>query len=194
MTTRQVDRWRMVGAGSVLLVALVACGGGGKGDAAGVPTASAGDTTAGATATSAEDDGFAWAACMREHGIPYSDPDPLAGKPILELPEGNPGGDKVEPADGGIDDAAIAEAEEACREYAVAYDTAPDPGLQAEREELLLEWTQCMRDHGVEIDDENTDPAGRDPNAAPSADAPAPQVYEAAEEACRAIAERGADG
>ena len=86
---------------------------------------------------------LAFAACMRDNGVEMPDPQfGLDGKANM----GTLFGELDE------DDAAVQAATEACDAY-LPSSLADDPVLQAERQDALLEFAQCMRDNGVEMDD-----------------------------------------
>jgi hypothetical protein len=86
---------------------------------------------------------LAFAACMRDNGVDMPDPRfGLDGKANM--------GTLL--ADLDEDDAAVQAATEACDAY-LPSSLGDDPVLQAERQDTLLEFAQCMRDNGVEMDD-----------------------------------------
>ena len=90
-----------------------------------------------------EDALLAFAACMRDNGVDMPDPQfGLDGKANM----GTLFGELDE------DDAAVQAATEACDAY-LPSSLADDPVLQAERQDALLVFAQCMRDNGVEMDD-----------------------------------------
>jgi hypothetical protein len=90
-----------------------------------------------------EDALLAFAACMRDNGVDMPDPQfGLDGKANMGTLF----------ADLDEDDAAVQAATEACDAY-LPSSLADDPVLQAERQDALLEFAQCMRDNGVEMDD-----------------------------------------
>jgi hypothetical protein len=88
-----------------------------------------------------------YAECMREHGIDMPDPQ------ISE--EG--GGVLIQQEDSGIDPNSeeFQEAEKACEHFLedARGDIEVDPEQQAEMQDQLLEFAQCMRDHGIDMPD-----------------------------------------
>ncbi|MFC7620195.1 hypothetical protein [Microlunatus sp. GCM10028923] len=124
----------------------------GTGDAGGIPSAgpvssAPGPSSPGAPESSAPGskepgsgtsapptpDAYAYAACMREHGIDMADPDPKTGLPTV--------GDSVDP-----ESAAFKEAHEACG------DLLPG-GIRGQGDDTeldaYLEFAQCMRKNGM---------------------------------------------
>jgi hypothetical protein len=86
---------------------------------------------------------LAFAACMRENGVDMPDPQfGLDGKANM----GTLFADLAE------DDEKVQAATAAC-DALLPSSLADDPVLQAERQDALLVFAQCMRDNGVEMDD-----------------------------------------
>jgi len=86
---------------------------------------------------------LAFAACMRENGVDMPDPEfGLDGKANM----GTLFGDLDQ------DDAKVQAATAAC-DSLLPSSLADDPVLQAERQEVLIEFAACMRDNGVQMDD-----------------------------------------
>jgi hypothetical protein len=95
--------------------------------------------------TDPEEAMLAYTECMRDHGIEMEDPRPAGG-------EG--GGAIVAQAPEGDDEefqAAQAECERLLDEVVSAFE--PDPEQEAELREQLLEYAQCMREHGIDMPD-----------------------------------------
>ena len=95
-----------------------------------------------------------YAQCMRDHGIDMPDPqfsaDGTGGR--LTIQQEPTGSDVPGPQPG---DAVFDEAESACRplmEAALA-DVTVDPERQAEMREQMLDYAECMREHGVDVPD-----------------------------------------
>jgi hypothetical protein len=73
--------------------------------------------------------------CMREHGVPMTDPE-VDGSDVREgRKDKGAAGDKLFPA------------EDACKRYRPAQETGPMMDL---KKELALKFSRCMRAHGVE--------------------------------------------
>jgi hypothetical protein len=149
MTTRPL---RTVAAALLLAVA-GACGGGTS--EAGDDVASLDDAGASVTTTDSstpdaadapadpEEAMLAFAECMREHGVDMPDP------------QTDGGGGGVIDITGDADDATFQDAQEACEplmENAMG-DIEIDPEQQAEMEEQMLAFAECMREHGVDMPD-----------------------------------------
>ncbi|WP_158840208.1 hypothetical protein [Saccharothrix deserti] len=150
-------RCRIVPAALALALSLAACGTGGAEVAA--PSSSA--------ETSQEDRSREFARCMRDNGVDVPDPDPAGGK------WGGLG--KVDRTDPDVEKAI-----EACREF------MPGGGdlskLDPEMMDRLREFTQCLRDNGVEVSD--PDPNGGKLSGLGQVDRDSP-AFQAAMKACQ---------
>ena len=147
-----MSRWRILIVAIAIPVLLAACGGS-DGDGVATLGSGSGDQAAGASPSADPEEALVeWAECMREHGVDVPDPE-INEDGGIEIGIGAPGGggavrDAVEPE----------EFEEANRE---CQDLLPeggpggeiDPEQEAEMRDRLLEWAQCMRDHGIDIAD-----------------------------------------
>lgn len=158
----------------VAIVALLAaCGGSSGGAGDGVASLGSGpSTTAGDTSTATgegaldpADAALQYAQCMREHGVDMPDPqinaDGSGGGVIAVNSEGDGTGDgdvHFGTSDGAgidVDGEVFQEAQEACQpimDQAVG-SVDVDPEREAEMREQMLEYAQCMRDHGVDFPD-----------------------------------------
>jgi hypothetical protein len=159
-----------VNAAAIVLAAglLAACGGTGGADS---PEVARLDDPATTTGTS-DDEGsnkpeasqadreqalLDYAECMRDHGIDMPDP---------EISSDGSGGILVQ-QDGGSgmnpDSDKFQQADQACQ--SILEDTMAEPEVDPEQEaqmrEQLLEFAQCMRDHGVDMEDPVFDENGR---------------------------------
>jgi len=191
-----------------LLVAgtLAACGGGGGGgddqvatlgdesDAADDETADDGDGEM--TDAEREDAMLEFTECMRDQGIDMPDPqfDGNGGGGVV-IARGGPdgeGGDRPSKAEGEAFEAANAECEE------ILEDTFGDrpqlsPEEQAKRQDEMLAFTECMREHGIDMPDPQFDEDGGfsvsagGPNDEGGATGPDPSDpdFEEAQEACQ---------
>jgi hypothetical protein len=139
---------------------------GGKGSATAHPTAS----------VDPEEQGREFAQCMRDHGVDMADPDTDGGGP------GSGGGGLHIAVTGGPDgklDAAMA----ACRDK-LPNGGAP-PSLSPEQEEQLRQFTQCMRDHGVDMPDPDPTSGGvRISGSGAPGNRPDDPTFKAAQDAC----------
>jgi hypothetical protein len=150
-------------------------------------------TEDGSTATPApsvdpEDAVFAFTDCMREHGIDVPDPQTVGG---------GGGGGRVFTADPSnrpdIDPQSdeFQAAMEACRQYLQGFagDDGQGPDLTVEQEQALLDFTECMREQGIDMPDPGTGGffVGPGPDASEGERPIDPQSdeFQAAMEACR---------
>ena len=104
-------------------------------------------TTAKTSAADPEDAMVDFARCMREHGVDVPDPqtsgDGEAGGVMIEV------GDDIDPEE-------MEAANEACQplmEDVVGNFEPPDPEELERMQEQMLEFAQCMREHGVDFPD-----------------------------------------
>lgn len=108
-----------------------------------IPTAtgggSAGTSPSPTASLDADEQGRAFAQCMRENGIDMDDPDGKGGGGMQSLRGTNIDRDKLN------------------RALAACRSKAPNGGqgqlLDPEQTEKLRQWAQCMRDHGVDVPD-----------------------------------------
>ena len=101
------------------------------------------------TSLDPEDAALEFARCMREHGIDLPDPQ------VAEGPGGQGGGVMIQ-IDGEFDDEKMQEAQEACQpimESAIGSFEEPDPEEVERMQEQMIEFAQCMREHGVDFPD-----------------------------------------
>jgi hypothetical protein len=140
----------------------------------------AGSSPAPTASVDPEDAMLAFARCMREHGVDM--PDPAAGgggglRGTIKVG----GGDGIDPKD-------FQAANEACREHLSGVLGGEGPaGLSPEDQDRLLEFAECMRDHGIDMPDPQFDGGGGafsigGPDADIDFDSP---EFQAAQEACR---------
>jgi len=182
-------------AASFLLVAvLAACSAAGaapSGVASLESQAPAADASASPTASIDPDDApFAFAKCMREHGIDMPDP------------ETQPGGGFSQRIDGrNIDPEKMQAAQEACQDILTNAGNFRGE-LDPEQLDKLVEFAQCMREHGIDMPDPTTNGKGgimfRSNGSASGGDDtpgkafsdgidPESEEFQAAQEACGSI-------
>jgi hypothetical protein len=156
-------------AAAVMIGSLAACGGGGDGGN-GAEVASIDETTPDATTdtttdgttpeapTDPEEASLAFVECMRDHGVDM--PDPETAKSSTG---GARAGGAVIAVNGDPNDPTFKKAQEACEPIManVRGELEDDPERQAEMKEQLLEFAQCMRDHGIDMPDPQFDSEGR---------------------------------
>jgi hypothetical protein len=135
-----------------------------------------------ATEADRQEAALEWARCMREHGIDVPDPEFENGGVAIRVGGGpgfNPDSEKFR------------EAQEAC---GTPFGRDDPPALSEEErrefQDAMLEFAQCMREHGVDMPDPEFGEGGRGvfrmgpgKNAAP-ADT---EAFEEAQEACQPI-------
>lgn len=161
-------RWT-VGLVAIAMIG-VACGGGGGGGR---------DETGGAMAADKQQEQLlSFAQCMREHGVDM--PDPEIDDDGLVMIGSGPDGADVSRED-------MEEAQQACQDLMPAMEE-PTEKERAEMEDALLEFAECMRDHGIDMPDPSeggfigsTD--GDEGDVGPAVDFDDPD-FKAAQEAC----------
>jgi hypothetical protein len=130
-----------------LLLALVACSGGG-GKPGGVASLGDGKATSTTSAGGSQDErqaDLAYARCMRQHGVNMPDPKVEAnGRTEWQLPSGMR-----------KDDPRLKAAQQACRQYRANGGQAQRPSPQQQQE--MVAFARCMRQHGVNIPDPKPD-------------------------------------
>ncbi|MFC5004488.1 hypothetical protein ACFPIJ_42510 [Dactylosporangium cerinum] len=122
---------------AVPLVLMLAVGCGTTNDKTVATADGTGRPNAGASPTpslSARDRQFKYAQCMREHGVPMSDPVFSGDDVNFTLPKG-------------IDQAVQDRAQAACGRYQGGGNGGAPP---AEKTEAMRQYSRCMREHGVE--------------------------------------------
>jgi hypothetical protein len=152
MTLRTRSRAGLGGIALAGTLLVAGCGGGAS--AANPKVASVGEvttTTAPAAESTSGDEGdvqdamLAFAQCMRDHGVDMPDP------------QVNAEGRGVFTAAGAPADAAkMDEAQKACQAYLDKVKSEmppPDPAEQEARKQQMLDFAQCMRDHGIAMPD-----------------------------------------
>jgi hypothetical protein len=99
-----------------------------------------------------EEQAIAFAQCMRDEGLDW--PDPITNSDgSIDLFGGNgPGSGNV--GGGGLD-GAVRGGMEVCRPLVEGASFLPDRagGIDAEAQDAFLEFAQCLRDNGVDVDD-----------------------------------------
>jgi hypothetical protein len=139
-------------AGAVLATTLlVACGGDGDDDTDDVASLGTDDATTETSVASdepskdPEEAMLEFTECMRDHGVDMPDPQ-IAGD----------GGERMITMEGNaMDTENFEEAQEACEPLMAAAvgEIERDPEREAEMREQMLEYAQCMRDHGIDMPD-----------------------------------------
>jgi len=161
-------RIRSIAAVAALAVSSAACGSGGDtvsdtatvGDGAlvvlgdGVPVEQPAQNAATSDLTE-EEQALAFAECMRDEGLDWPDPTTSADGSI-DITGGLGAGAVTGPSSD------FAAAADVCAPLVEGASFLPGAGgIDAETQDLLLDFTQCLRDEGVEVDDFDTDAIGR---------------------------------
>jgi hypothetical protein len=188
MGARRDGRAVLAALGATASILFAACGGPGSPSVAGVAGVAGVGSTAGATGggtgggggttTTIHPGNFAFARCMRSHGVPNW-PDPVTS------------GDKTSffpPPSSGIDEhsPAVKAALKVCEKYIPGSTFTPSQSAQDEAK--LLSYAKCMRAHGVSnFPDPSSRPGGGwGFDFGPQIDQTSP-TYEAATRACKAL-------
>jgi hypothetical protein len=103
------------------------------------------------SAATPQDAALAYARCMRENGIDM--PDPVVstdGEGMVSIDQSGPGGAPVAKDD-------MAKADETCRHFMEAVRPDAGPPLSAEDMDKMLAFAQCMREHGIAMEDPTAD-------------------------------------
>jgi hypothetical protein len=179
--------WKTLALVAALSLALVACGSD-QGD--GVATLQGGDgasSSASASPSVDPEDALAdFAQCMRDNGI-EDFPDPTIDENGgITIGVGG-GGDAGPPSE--EDRQKIADAMDACQELLPRGDGPGQisPEDQAAFQDAMVEYAQCMRDHGIDIPDPDFSGGGGFIQQIGDGIDPEDPDFQAADEACRPI-------
>ncbi len=108
--------------------------------------------TGNATDQTDEELALEFAQCMRDEGVDFPDPTINADGSVEFF--GGQGGAGAQAAGIDPDDPAVTDAFETCGEILEGASFLPGAGIdQSELEDTLLEFTQCLRDLGFDVDD-----------------------------------------
>jgi hypothetical protein len=180
----------------VLGLVVAACGGGAEASTDGVASLESNDTAsppstviAEATPEDVEQAVLAFAACMRDHGVDMDDPTLSADGTIefgFRVGSGEPGE---------IDRDVVRAARDACSEHLENVTFGFRRGDDAELQDTLIEYAQCMRDNGYEMNDPDFSGFGPgseqeegEPRSGPfGVIEPDDPAFQAAQEACQDI-------
>ncbi|HEX3736821.1 MAG TPA: hypothetical protein VHV53_04700 [Solirubrobacterales bacterium] len=163
-------------------VGVVACGGG----------SASGDEQA-----SREEAQLEFTECMREHGVDVPDPKPGQRGIMLGAVKGGPGGAGKSTSGINPEDPATKEALKACESKLPDLGAEMSPEQEEQFKEAALAFSECMRDHGVDVPDPQFTGKGKvtmkigggkggiDPNS---------PAFQEAQEACRSKLPDGGKG
>ncbi|MGZ8611980.1 MAG: hypothetical protein ACXWX0_06895 [Actinomycetota bacterium] len=174
-----------------LALALTACGGGGDGGVATLQDGAMGAQASASPSMSDEEALQAFAECMRENGVEdFQDPQ-VDDDGRITFGIGRAAGEDGGPPSG-EDRGVMQDAMEACQDLLPQGLGGGPGGISAEDEaafqDVMLEYAQCMRDHGVDMPDPDFSGGGGFIGMAEGADLDDPD-FQAADEACRPILE-----
>ncbi len=150
---------------------------------------------AGASAKQAsQEQALKWAQCMRQHGVNVSDPGANGGVRIQATPGGtgdsggaSGGGGAVTGGTNGSGAGAppeIQAAMDACKQYRPNGGRAAGPPSQA-MIDAGARYAQCMRSHGIPIQDPTVSGGGVSIQASPGAFDPSSDQFKQAQQACQ---------
>ena len=188
----RLSRLAALAAAVVLLVA--GCGGSGGSQGIASLDAATGDsasTTAAAEEVDSEQAMLDYAQCMRDNGVDMEDPtaDENGNFQMMRPPGSGAGGEFS-----ATDREAMETAREACSQYLEGITQQFQQVDMTEMQDMLLEYAQCMRDNGVDMEDPDftaDEGGGMGPGARLGFDMSqfdtSDPVFQAASEACQEI-------
>jgi hypothetical protein len=144
--------------------------------------AACGGSSPPASTASADASALKFARCMRQHGIPFPDPTPGGGQQAVQIK----------------DPQAFDAANNACARYRAAAEKKMTPAQQAEFQDKALQFSRCMRAHGVNVPDPQTSGNGgaiKVVKRAGSGDTgpdPSSPAFQSAQKACQSLLPKGA--
>lgn len=135
------------------------------------------------TATPA-DNALSFSKCMREHGVKnFPNPEISGGRVSLRVKGGGPDGVEVSPQK-------MEAAQNACKHFQPAEQTNISPQEKVARQEAVLKFAKCMREHGIEV---HASTAGGGvqiqihPSAAGAGPDPESPAFQDAQKACQGL-------
>jgi hypothetical protein len=136
------------------------------------------------------DGALKFAKCMREHGIPMSDPTKQAGGGILQ----KIGGPGQRDNDLGPDSPKMKAADKACAKYrALGGGQAPDPAKVAQQRDAFVAYARCMRGKGIAMPDPKVSGNGIQMTLGKGIRPDSP-VFKKADQACHSLLGATPDG
>lgn len=143
-----------------MAIGVAACGGAASNDGGVVslasPSAAPGESAAPAASVDPEEAMLAFQKCMKEHGVDIQMSIVTEGGGGGVQIEGGPDvGTEAQPVTGAFDSKVMEEADKACRDLLPAGGMLGDPNATMDPAvaDQMLEFAQCMRDHGVDFPD-----------------------------------------
>ena len=186
----RLSRLALLAAAAALMVA--GCGGSEDGQGIASLERATGDSTT-TTATAEVDREQAmldFAQCMRDQGVDMEDPTvDENGNLRMARPSGSREGGAFDPAEREVMEAA----RDACAAYLEGFAQQFEGRDLTEMQDLMLEYAQCMRDNGIEMEDPDFSAEGGGPGAGGRLGFDASQydlsdpAFQAANEACQEV-------
>ena len=177
-----------------MAIGVAACGGTASNDGGVVSLASPSGAPGGSAAPTApadpEEAMLAFTKCMKEHGVDIQMSIVTEGSGGgVQIEGGSDVGTEAQPVTGAFDPKAMEEADKACRDLLPAGGMLGDPNATMDPAvaDQMLEFAQCMRDHGVDFPDPEFSgggvmvQVGGDETGAID---PMSETFQAAQEAC----------
>ena len=182
-------KWMAAVMSVVIAFAVGACASGDASEDPGVATADGGDVggpggsvdhAGGVSDQEFQDAIVAYTECMREQGIDMPDPETDGG--MVEVDPGDMDGAESEE---------FKAADEACKEHLPDMGEKISPEDQAQAQDAMLEFVDCMRDQGIQL----PEPENGEMSIPLDGDGLDPEDpdFKAAEDQCRSILEEGMD-
>jgi hypothetical protein len=154
--------------------------------AAGLALAACGSGSADPNAAgTAADNALKFSQCMREHGVTnFPNPEVKGNSVKLMLKAGGPGGS--------INPQTLEAAQNACKHFQAANEPHLSPQERIAREEQVLKFARCMREHGVDLHASTAGTGGNGvrirlpggPGSGPNPESPS---FQAAQKACAGL-------
>ena len=143
-----------------------------------------------AASSNRQDELLKWAQCMRQHGVNV--PDPVNGQIRIEV---TPAPGQTAPSSGGPVEGnqQFQTAEGACAKYAPNGGSATRQPTQAQIDQADR-FAQCMRDHGIPVQDPKVDGGGISFHIGGPGVNPDPSQFQKAQQACAKYRPGGGSG
>jgi hypothetical protein len=176
-----------------MAIGVAACGGAASNDGGVVSLASLSTAPGGSAAPTVpadpEEAMLAFTKCMKEHGVDIQIATIEDGGGGVRIEGGPDVGTEAQPVTGAFDSKVMEEADKACRDLLPAGGMLGDPNATMDPAvaDQMLEFAQCMRDHGVDFPDPEFSGVGvmiQVGGDEAGAIDPMSETFQAAQEAC----------
>jgi hypothetical protein len=181
-TRRRIRRapFFLTASAGVLLAALAVAGCGGSSSASPGSTEVSPASAGGKVAETA----LKFSKCMREHGVTnFPNPEISGGHVGLKIKQGGPGGL-------GANQQTMEAAQNACKHFQEGLAPKLTPQEKVEREEAVMKFAKCMREHGIDVHGETSGGNIRiGIHGGPGSGGPNPEspAFQAAQKACQGL-------